>query len=235
VRAAAFCAIRNGRLADGWRLWGEAAGMMGDALREARAAGLVELGLAEWRFGDRERGRAAVRDAARLLGNATLEGRLAAVLAEVGDANAARRLIERAIADAPRATLLNDLWAPLARSIMFMAEGKSTAAVKVLPAVGRFERRWSDLGLQRAQAHAAAADFQSAVAAYQRIVDNPPAWPPSSSGYPAALIGLARALAASGDRAAARQAYERFLDFWKGADRDLRVLVEARRELATLH
>jgi hypothetical protein len=47
-------------------------------------------------------------------------------------------------------------------------------------------------------------------------------------------VSVARALAASGDTVGARQAYEHFFDFWKRADADVPILVEARRELAAL-
>ena len=51
---------------------------------------------------------------------------------------------------------------------------------------------------------------------------------------PAAHVGLARGLAMAGDTAAARKAYERFFDFWKRADADVPLLVQARAEYARL-
>ena len=52
--------------------------------------------------------------------------------------------------------------------------------------------------------------------------------------YPLAHLGLARALALGGDRAAARQAYSAFFALWKDADPDLLPLREARTEFARL-
>jgi hypothetical protein len=51
---------------------------------------------------------------------------------------------------------------------------------------------------------------------------------------PLASVSLARALAASGDKTGAREAYQYFVDFWKRADADVPMLVEARREFAAL-
>lgn len=49
-----------------------------------------------------------------------------------------------------------------------------------------------------------------------------------------AHVGLARAYAASGDRAASRKAYEEFFALWKDADADLPILVAARKEYGAL-
>lgn len=54
------------------------------------------------------------------------------------------------------------------------------------------------------------------------------------SDYNGAQVGLARALAASGDRAAAAKAYESFSDSWKTADHDVPLLVAGRNEYAGL-
>ncbi len=52
--------------------------------------------------------------------------------------------------------------------------------------------------------------------------------------YPLAQLGLARALALGGDRAAAREAYSAFFTLWKDADPDLLPLKDARTEFARL-
>jgi len=64
-------------------------------------------------------------------------------------------------------------------------------------------------------------------------VDFPPAGP-APTVYPMALIGLARARVAAGDTTGAKAAYDQFLDLWSGADADLPLLAEARRERAAL-
>ena len=49
-----------------------------------------------------------------------------------------------------------------------------------------------------------------------------------------AHLGLGRALAINGDTAGARKAYQDFFALWKDADRDLPILVEARKEYELL-
>jgi hypothetical protein len=57
---------------------------------------------------------------------------------------------------------------------------------------------------------------------------------PTSPLFPLAHLGLARAQAAAGDAAAARQAYQNFLELWANADPALPALVDARAELERL-
>ncbi len=233
LQGAMVCAIWSGRLADARALQEEIADAMGEAQREPRARILVELTSAEWRLGDRSRARADALEAARLLADSMAPARLAAVLAEVGETALARRLIARVTADQPKSTLQNRVWGPLTSSIFLLAENKADAAVQALPA-GRFERRWGDVALQRGLAYLQGGNLAAAATEFRRIVESPPAWPPASSVEPYAALSLARTLAASGDRTGARQAYERLFDLWKHADPDLRLLVEARKELAAL-
>jgi hypothetical protein len=61
-----------------------------------------------------------------------------------------------------------------------------------------------------------------AAAQYERALVNTP-------NRSAALLGLARAKAASGDRAGARDAYRRLLENWRHSDSDLPALAEVRR------
>ena len=64
---------------------------------------------------------------------------------------------------------------------------------------------------------------------FQKILDHR-GWDPLSVEYPAAYLGLARAIALTGDLAKSRQAYQDLFAVWKDADADLPVLAEARRE-----
>ena len=63
---------------------------------------------------------------------------------------------------------------------------------------------------------------RDAAAQYERALSNNP-------NRSSALLGLARARAASGDRAGARDAYRRLQENWKRADSDLPALAEVRR------
>jgi hypothetical protein len=52
--------------------------------------------------------------------------------------------------------------------------------------------------------------------------------------HPVARLGMGRAHTPAGDIAAARRAYEDAFTFWKQADTDIRILVQARTEYAAL-
>jgi tetratricopeptide (TPR) repeat protein len=78
------------------------------------------------------------------------------------------------------------------------------------------------------------ADGQAPEAAgvFSLMVDRKGAnWGPE---YPAAQVGLARAAKQMGDSPRARKTYEQFFTFWKDADPDIPLLLEARKEYAAL-
>jgi tetratricopeptide (TPR) repeat protein len=86
---------------------------------------------------------------------------------------------------------------------------------------------------ERAQAHLAAGDWQAARTAFAKML----AHPTVSSGQkllPMAQIGMGRALAAGGQIAESRKAYDSFFALWKEADPDLPLLGHARREYEKL-
>jgi eukaryotic-like serine/threonine-protein kinase len=233
VLGAAACAIREGRLSHARDLMAEAARMPGGG-GEARARRLIEVGFAEWRVGYRDRGRETALEALKLLPPDSPPTRLLPLLAEVGELGHARRLIAQGVATQPGGTGLNRMHKPMAESMMAMAENRPTAAVEVLTPAIPYGRRWADVGLYRGLAYMRAGNPVAAAAEFKRLIETPPPQPPGASVHPSALIGLARALAATGDTAGAKRAYEQFLDLWKNADPDVPLLLEARRELAAL-
>jgi eukaryotic-like serine/threonine-protein kinase len=72
-----------------------------------------------------------------------------------------------------------------------------------------------------------------AAAVFQQMIDRKAAnlWGPE---YAAAHVGLARAAKSTGDLPRARKAYEDFFAFWKDADPDIPLLLQARKEYAAL-
>jgi hypothetical protein len=72
-----------------------------------------------------------------------------------------------------------------------------------------------------------------AAAEFQRILDHRGS-DPFSPFHAVAPLGLARALAMTGDAAGSLRAYERFLAAWAEADGDIPVLLQAREEHARL-
>jgi tetratricopeptide (TPR) repeat protein/predicted Ser/Thr protein kinase len=233
VLAAFQCAVTDGRLNDGRELGREAALIAGEARRAPRGGLLVEMAFAELRMGDPKRAREAAAEAIQLLtGGGGL--RLPHLLAELGDAAAARSRLAKMAADQPEMTSLKKVWMPLTEATLLVAEGRPDAAVDLLAKTDRFEYRWGDITLLRGRALLAAGKPAEAAVQFQRLVDHPPP-APSATVYAMALVHLARARVAAGDTARAREAYDHFLAHWKNADANLPLLAAARRERASLN
>lgn len=52
--------------------------------------------------------------------------------------------------------------------------------------------------------------------------------------YPLAYLGVARAASVADDTPKAKKAYQDFFGLWKDADKDIPILIEARKEYAAL-
>jgi tetratricopeptide (TPR) repeat protein/predicted Ser/Thr protein kinase len=84
----------------------------------------------------------------------------------------------------------------------------------------------------RALALLADGQAPEAASVFSQMVDRKAAnWGPE---YPAAQVGLARAAKMMGDTERARKTYEQFFAFWKDADPDIPLLLEARKEYEAL-
>ena len=82
-----------------------------------------------------------------------------------------------------------------------------------------------------AQKLLAAGATQAAADEFQKVIDRP------YGGIwfrPFAYVGSARSAALAGDTARARKAYEEFFEFWKDAEPDVALLVDAQKEYAAL-
>ena len=67
------------------------------------------------------------------------------------------------------------------------------------------------------------------MAEFQKIIDHRGVVT-TSALYPLSHLGLARTAAMMGNTSKSRKAYEDFFALWKDADRDLPVLIEAKKE-----
>jgi eukaryotic-like serine/threonine-protein kinase len=94
----------------------------------------------------------------------------------------------------------------------------------------------NNLVLRDGPARIAAAQGRTrdAVAMYRRLLASDPDQPWTAVLEPRYVLALAQLLEKSGDRDAARGEYQRFLDYWKQADRDLSELAAARAALKNL-
>jgi tetratricopeptide (TPR) repeat protein len=133
-------------------------------------------------------------------------------------------------------TLIQDVYVPLAKAFVALAEGRPEEAV----ATAKPSRPYDSLypgsyvqGLAYLQLHdagQAVSAFQSAIKLKGGTLTQGASWPT----YAQAQLGLARAYAMGGDKANAKKAYQDFFATWKDADADLPMLVAAKKEFAAL-
>ncbi len=121
---------------------------------------------------------------------------------------------------------------PLIRARILLARGKPAEAVAALEPARVFERALPGIILARGEAHLRSNKPLEAAAEFRKILNVKANL--LTSDYNAAQVGLARALAASGDTAGARKGYKAFFDVWKSADPGIPLLVAARKEYAAL-
>jgi len=134
--------------------------------------------------------------------------------------------------------VLERSWRPAIRGASALARGDARAALAATVGPGeravpwtRYVRARADLELGRPSE--AAAEFRALLAAKSALFANA-AFYGAAAAYPAARVGLARALVQAGQAAAAREEYEAFLQLWSHADRDVPMLLQARKEHSAL-
>jgi serine/threonine protein kinase/tetratricopeptide (TPR) repeat protein len=167
---------------------------------------------------------------------------LAWTFALCGDAGRAQSLEEGFTKKFPLDTIHNSVWQPMVRATLELKRNdlkRGSAAVpdraiELLPASRQYEAALSFRPTWvRGQAYLQAKDGALAAAEFQRIIDHR-GWDVLSPLWPMAHLGLARAAVLQDDVAKARQAYEEFFVLWKDADRELPILIEAKREYEKL-
>jgi eukaryotic-like serine/threonine-protein kinase len=161
--------------------------------------------------------------------------RAAAVLALAGFPGEARPIVDQMAGRYQTDTFINGVFLPIGRAAIELPR-RPEAAVEHLRAAAPLERGTvaalvpaylrGAAYLGRGGPAEAAREFRKVL--QHRGVD------PFSPFYPAAQLGLARALAAEGRTEESREGYEEFFRLWKDADEDLPLLRAARAEYARL-
>jgi eukaryotic-like serine/threonine-protein kinase len=134
----------------------------------------------------------------------------------------------------PEDTTIQGITLPESRALLDLADHKPADAIAELEKAKAYDLA-SPGAYLRGLAYLAAHDAGNAIAAFQEATQQRGA--ALALGYqtfPQALLGLARAYAMQGDKAHAREAYQKFFDLWKNADQDLPQLIAARKEFAAL-
>jgi serine/threonine protein kinase/Flp pilus assembly protein TadD len=158
--------------------------------------------------------------------------RAALALALCGDSGQAQPIAHELGKEYPKDTLINSLWLPTIHAALELAHGNAQHAVELLQPALRYEPA-AEFSAQyvRGLANLKLNKGAEAATEFRKILDHRGEGPLSVL-YPLADLGLARAAALQGDTATARKAYQDFFAFWKDADNDLPVLIEAKKEYA---
>lgn len=148
----------------------------------------------------------------------------------------AQSLIDELLKNYPNDTAIVTITLPGIKAQMERTKGRRKEALQLLESIRRYDLGTiAGFGNNFLRGLTYMDDNQPSEAAreFQRIVDLR-SLDLYSPLYPMAQLGLARALARSGDAAKSRVAYQNLFAFWKDADRDLPPLVQAQNEYDAL-
>jgi len=212
-----------------------------NGIREVAAGWAANEALRETEFGNFAEARSAAALSLQLSPNGRYIRSVASVaLALAADIQQSQTIADKLSKEFPQDTVVNSYWLPVARAAVELNRHNPAKAVEELRAAQGLELGQAPplIGplvvlYVRGYALLAAGHSNEAVAEFQRIIDHPGIFLNSPIG-PLAHLGLARAFAASGDKAKARTASQDFLALWKDADPDIPILKQAKAEYAKL-
>jgi DNA-binding winged helix-turn-helix (wHTH) protein/tetratricopeptide (TPR) repeat protein len=155
-------------------------------------------------------------------------------MAEVGDPDKAEAIAAQRLQAAPNDQMLAAEYAPAVHAAIAMRNGKPEDVINDMAADAPYEMRDPTVPYLLGQAYLKAGKPEQAIASFKKFLDNPGIDDPLTPLYALSYLGTARAQAMQGQSAAAVASYQKFFDFWKDADPDLPVLVQAHAEFAKL-
>jgi DNA-binding winged helix-turn-helix (wHTH) protein/tetratricopeptide (TPR) repeat protein len=227
----------GGRVKEARRLYEEAARMAeGASLPDVAAAHRAWSTTMELAYGNVSQ---ASQEARRILArkpNYVPRLRAAQVLAATGSTTEAEAIAADLARAHPEHTIITAILVPMVRANVEVRRGRPEHAIQQLEVAAPYEMGFvAALGPAslRAQAYLAGRQGAQAAREYERILDHRGS-DPFSPVYALAPLGLARARAMSGDVAGSLRAYQDFLSKWAAADDDIPVLLEGRKEYASL-
>ena len=151
-------------------------------------------------------------------------------LALCGDVSQAQALVDELAKDYPKFTIVNGIWLPPISAALELDRNNAAQALTDLEPATRYEAAgeyWPQY--LRGQAYLKLNKGAEAAVEFQKII-GARGQAPLSALYPLAHVGLARAAMLQADSAKARKAYQDFFTFWKDADPDIPILIEAKKE-----
>ncbi len=235
---------RSGRVSAGAQLAVKAAAV-------AARAGSAETS-ANWLAGEAvrqaEMGRQAQARqlAAKALSNpaaargSDVQSQVALAAAQYGDIKRAQSLLAELTAAHPLDTLIRSYWAPVIRARIAYAQGHDAQAIDALNGTDAYDLgiftpgQCMDAAYIRGQALLRERKGVEAAAAFRHVLEHR-GLVLNSPTLAMAQLGLARALAQSGDAAGSRTAYQDLFAFWKDADSGFVLYRQAQAEYRALH
>jgi eukaryotic-like serine/threonine-protein kinase len=207
--------------------------------KEAAGLCLAQAAVREAEIGENVPARELILRALNLTQNKNVAVLAALVMARTGDSTKARSFAEKLDNDHPADTFVQKYWLPIIRAEVDLRYGKGASAVDDLSNVARLdgaappEFSISTLypAYVRGQAYLSAGDGERAAGEFQKLLDHPG----MVLNFPLgalARLGHARALRLAGSEEAARKDFSAFLAFWKEADPNLPILLQAQTEAA---
>jgi ATP/maltotriose-dependent transcriptional regulator MalT len=136
--------------------------------------------------------------------------------------------------ESPLDTILQNYWLPSIRASLALHRGNAQQAITLLEVAEPYELGTESVSIMvpiyvRGLAYLKAGEGAEAAAQFKKMLGHPGL----ALNAPIAALAqlqLARALAMSGDKPAARRAFEDFLSLWKQADADQPLLKQAQGE-----
>ena len=203
---------------------------------EEAAYSMAQEALAEADLGNYEMARSTVHTALQSGHGIDTEETAAEALALSGDVRQAEGLAKDLRQRFPRHSVLIHASLPSTMAAIELQRRNPGSAVNMLQGAAPYDfAEFSDLSpiYIRGLAYLRAKSGKEAAGEFQKIIDHP-GINVASPRHPLARLGLARAYAMMGDLGKSRKNYGEFLAFWDGADTDIPILREAKREYENL-
>jgi eukaryotic-like serine/threonine-protein kinase len=201
---------------------------------ESAALWLANGAYREGLFGNTSEARSFAGEALALSSGRDVRIATALSYVEAGEATQAQKLAEQLNADLPLDTTIQNYWLPSIRASIALHRGDAKQAITLLEAAKPYELGIENVSVMvpiylRGMAYLRAGQGAEASAQFRKMLGHRGL---AQNAPIAALtrLQLARALALSGDKAAARRAYQDFLSLWKQADSDQPPLKQAQAE-----
>ena len=176
----------------------------------------------------------SAQEALKVERNRNVLTRAALAFALAGEAAKAQTLIQELEQKHPKDTMVNQVWLPEIKAAIELRKNNASAAVEHLELTRRYEPA-AGLSPQtlRSLVYLKLGRGAQAASEARRILDHR-GQGPLSLLWPLAHLTLARASVMQNDTTQARKSYEEFFRYWKDADGDIPILIQAKREFERL-